>query len=217
MVRYFYLMIRYLFVLLWCCSCSLLQAQDPVIPPVFPVDTALGEVPMTPNDYTGFWRGDYPNPRKALLMSFILPGSGQAYNRKWWKIPLVYATLGGLTWLEVNNYNFYKGFRDNYKWAVDGDPGTNPIDEPYISLDATDLKYYRDQSRRTLEQSSLVLGLAYLLVATDAFVDAHLASFDVSDDLSFKLVPKAQMTPGWGPSYGLGISIPLGGTAPPRP
>lgn len=160
---------------------------------------------------TGFFAKDYPNPKKALILSFVLPGAGQAYNKKWWKIPLVYGALGTVAWIEANNIRQYTKLRDNYKYLVDDDPNTNPFEEPYIYLDATQTKFYRDEARRTLEQSSLVLGLVYVLAATDAFVDAHLNSFDVSDDLSFNLRPRAIPNGLGQPAIGLGISIPLHG------
>lgn len=178
------------------------------------LDSAGLEKPVKKKE--GFFTKNYPNPGKAALFSLVLPGSGQAYNKKWWKIPIVYATLGGLTWLEVSNIRNYREARDNYKWLVDGDPTTN-VDPYFEGADATSLREYRDILRRYVEQSSLVLGLAYLLTATDAFVDAHLSRFDVSEDLSLRLGPKAQNTPGLGPSFGLGLSLQFGRRAPPPP
>jgi hypothetical protein len=133
-----------------------------------------------------FLLSDYPNPKKAALFSLVLPGSGQAYNRKWWKIPIVYAGLGALTWVEINNINTYRLYKTNYKNLVDGDPSTI-VEDPRLQLqDRVTMKANRDTARKNLEQSSLILGLGYLLSVTDAFVDAHLASFDVSDDLTLR-------------------------------
>jgi len=157
-----------------------------------------------------FFTKKYPDPRKAALLSVVLPGTGQMYNRKWWKVPIVYAGLGGLTWLEIRNANNYREARDNYKWLVDGDPNTNVIPD-FEGVDATSMKNYRDVLRRYLEQSSLILGLAYLLTATDAYVDAHLSHFDVSEDLSMKLVPNAQTTYGMGLAFGVGVQLEFGG------
>ena len=156
------------------------------------------------------WAKDYPNPRTAAFLSLALPGAGQAYNKHWWKIPIVYVVLGGLTYVEIDNVSEYRRLRDNYKILVDGDPNTNPTEAPYNQLDATSMKQYRDQWRRYVEQSSLALGLAYILTATEAFVGAHLSRFDVSDDLSFKLQPKLQASPDTGPVLGIGLSVRLG-------
>ncbi len=157
-----------------------------------------------------FFTKDYPKPRRAALLSFILPGAGQIYNKRWWKLPIVYGALGGIVWLEVDNVKQYRELRDNYKLLVDEDPNTNPTEPPYNQIDATSMKSYRDQWRRYVEQTSLFLGLAYLLQVTDAFVDAHLRSFDVSDDLSLRFQPKMDAVPGFGATFGLGASLQFG-------
>jgi hypothetical protein len=154
-----------------------------------------------------FFKKDYPNPRKAVLLSFLLPGAGQAYNRRWWKIPLVYGALAGVGYLEYNNIQVYRKYRDNYRWLVDEDPATEVTDPVLIRQDRTTMKANRDIARKNLEQSSLILGLAYILSVTDAFVDAHLRSFDVSDDLSLKICPNMSSTPGFGATFGVGIQL----------
>ena len=152
---------------------------------------------------------DYPNPRTAAFLSLALPGAGQIYNRKYWKLPLVYGGLGALTYFEIQNVRQYRELRDNYKWVVDDDINTNPTEEPYTLLDATSLKRYRDEWRRYMELTSLFLGLGYVLTATEAFVDAHLTRFDVSDDLSMRLLPKAQLLPDATMAFGIGLRIEL--------
>lgn len=150
-----------------------------------------------------FLTDDYPNPKKAALFSLVVPGSGQAYNRKWWKIPIVYAGLGALTWVEINNINTYRLYRTSYKNLVDGDPATI-VEDPRLQLqDRVTMKANRDIARKNLEQSSLILGLGYLLSVTDAFVDAHLASFDVSDDLTLRIKASGQ---GGYPGFSLVLS-----------
>lgn len=158
-----------------------------------------------------YYTKKYPNPRTAALLSFVLPGAGQAYNKKWWKIPIVYGALGGMTWLAVTNNKQYKALRDNYKWVVDGDDNTNPTEAPYINMSAAQLKNYRDVYRGYTEKSYLFLGVTYLLAVTDAFVDAHLKNFDVSDDLTLRLVPDIQSASGGiGASFGVGVQLGFG-------
>lgn len=152
-----------------------------------------------------FFNDKYPNPRKAAFLSLAIPGAGQAYNKRWWKLPIVYGALGGMVWFEASNVRQYRKLKDNYKLLVDGDANTNPTEAPYDRIDATSMKKYRDQWRRYVEQTSLGLGLVYLLAAADAFVDAHLHSFDVTDDLTFRVVPKAQSVPLGGPVFGVGF------------
>ena len=91
-----------------------------------------------------FFKKNYPNPRKAALMSLVIPGSGQAYNRKYWKIPIVYAALGGVGWVEVVNIKNYKLLKTSYKALVDEDPSTVVTDPRLILVDATTLKANRD-------------------------------------------------------------------------
>jgi Family of unknown function (DUF5683) len=161
--------------------------------------------------YARHFTKNYPNPRTAALLSFILPGAGQAYNKKWWKIPIVYGALGGMTWLALKNDKQYKALKSNYKWVVDGDDSTNPTEEPYIFMSEAQLKSYRDIYRGYTEKSYLFLGITYLLAATDAFVDAHLKTFDVSDDLSLRVVPAIQSAPGaFGASFGVGLRLGIG-------
>ena len=117
---------------------------------------------------------------------------------------------------EIDNIREYRALRDNYVWAVDDDPNTNPTESPYNQLDATSLKKYRDQFRRYAELTSLGLGLTYLAAAADAFVDAHLHSFDVSDDLSMRLRPAILPSTDGFTTVGLGFRLQFGGP-PPRP
>ncbi|MBK8425353.1 MAG: hypothetical protein IPL27_04935 [Lewinellaceae bacterium] len=197
---------------------SVLHAQEPAAPViVLPDSTAMaaadsgGVVPIERSGFIRrFFTDKYPNPRKAAFLSLALPGAGQAYNKSWWKLPIVYGALGGMVWFEVDNVKQFRKLRDNYKLLVDGDDNTNPTEAPYDRIDATSMKKYRDQWRRYVEQTSLALGLVYLLTAADAFVDAHLHSFDVSDDLSLRVVPKAQTVPMGGPVFGVGIQLGLG-------
>jgi hypothetical protein len=193
------------------------------VPPIAPVVVALPDTSGAGPDSTlvatadstqkrsnfavRFIRKDYPNPRKALLFSLIVPGAGQAYNRKWWKIPLVYGVLGGMGYLEYQNIQEFRLYRDSYKALVDEDPNTVVTNPRLILQDRTTMRANREIARKNLEQSSLWLGLAYILSITDAFVDAHLYSFDVSDDLSLKFCPKTQATPGLGLTFGVGIQV----------
>jgi Family of unknown function (DUF5683) len=155
---------------------------------------------------TGFFSKNYPNPRRAALLG-IFPGGGQAYNKRWWKLPIVYGGLGVAAWFLNDNSKTYNELKDNYKLVVDGDPETNPADERYKNLSPTALKTYRDQYKKYTEFSYLGLGLTYLLSITEAYVDAHLSRFDVSDDLSMQFKPSIQ--PAWSGSIALGMGISL--------
>lgn len=151
-----------------------------------------------------FFTYDYPNPRKAALFA-IIPGGGQAYNKKYWKIPIVYGVLGGLGLWQVNMTKTYKELQDSYKKKVNNIPVTQ---QPYTDLDAVSLRRYRDQWRRYTENLWLGISIAYSLSAAEAFVDAHLSNFDTNDQLTFR--PVIQPTAlGMAPAIGMGIRIPF--------
>lgn len=167
----------------------------------------------TPAERPGFIRrtfGNYPNPRTAVVLSLALPGTGQVYNKKWWKVPIVYGVLGYLVYSETVNVRQYRVLRDNYKWLVDDDPTTNPTEPPFNQLSAAALRQYRDQWKRRVEMNALGIGLAYFLTAADAFVDAHLARFDVGESLSGQIRPSLQAGPGGMPVVGVGLSMRIG-------
>ncbi|MBL7825252.1 MAG: hypothetical protein JNJ57_01385 [Saprospiraceae bacterium] len=154
-----------------------------------------------------FFVEKYPNPPAAALLG-IIPGGGQIYNKKWWKLPIVYGAIGGMAWWAITTDQQYTKLRDNYKWVVDGDDNTNPFEEPYTLMSSNQLKGYRDIYRTYTEKRYMWMGITYLLSVTDAFVDAHLSRFDVSDDLSMQLKPVIQSGPqGFGPAFGIGISL----------
>ena len=129
----------------------------------------------------------YGNARKATIMSACLPGLGQIYNRKYWKAPIIYAALGGLGYWGVTNQIKYKYYSNNLKSQVTYSVNATP----YKNIDdlVTQKKYY--QKYRDI---SIMLGaLVYLVNIIDANVDAHLRTFDVSDDLSLQLNPYSNL------------------------
>lgn len=167
----------------------------------------LRKVPHAP---VQFFKKNYPDPRKAVLLAAVLPGAGQLYNKKWWKLPIVYGALGGMAWWTYDNAATFSEYSINYKALVDDDPNTKVTDPKFETVDVETLRAYRDRFRKYTEQSYLGLGLVYLLSVTDAYVDAQLYNFDVSEDLSLRLVPTMQSSPGFGAAFGIGLQIPLG-------
>ncbi len=130
------------------------------------------------------------SPRKATIMSAVLPGLGQAYNEKYWKIPVVYATLGGSAYLLVRNQINHKNFKEAYIARVDGNPNT--VDNQYKGQYSDEqLRTIQDTYRRWRDLSGIALAAFYVLNILDASVDAYLYEFDVSDDLSLRLGPSA--------------------------
>jgi hypothetical protein len=151
-----------------------------------------------------FFKDDYPNPKKALLFSLILPGAGQVYNKKWWKLPFVYGAIGGLGYLIDRNTNDYIILKRNHRRKVRG----LPHDFTGTRLDdAAKLRLERDQADKNRQISYIGFVVVYALNGVEAFVDAHLAGFDVDEDLGFDLKPSFETTPTGTPAVGIGITL----------
>lgn len=126
-------------------------------------------------------------PARAAFYSAVLPGLGQAYNGRYWKIPIVYAALGVGTYFYINNDNEYHRYRDAYRIRLAGGTNDEFSDEngaPLISNDG--LQDAQEFYQRNKEVSLLVIIGLYALNIIDANVDAHLQQFNVSEDLSLK-------------------------------
>lgn len=120
-------------------------------------------------------------PAKAGFYSAILPGLGQAYNKKYWKIPIVYGALGIAVYSYVNSEQKYNLFRDSYKRRLEGykDDALQYLDTERL---VTGQKFYQ----RNKDLSTFFIIGIYVLNIIDANVDAHLSQFNVNENLSFK-------------------------------
>jgi len=143
----------------------------------------------------------YPNPNRAAALSFILPGSGQVYNKKIWKLPFVYGALGGLGYMTYFNNRQYKTFKKAYLFEVDEDATTL---NPFPGLTESALLRLRDRYNKRRQQGYIFFVFAWVLNSVDAYVDAHLASFDVSEDISMHINPVG-LTLGNTNAYGLSV------------
>lgn len=134
---------------------------------------------------------DFHSAKRATIYSAILPGLGQAYNKKYWKIPIIYAGFGTLIYFISTNGNEYRLFRDAYNLVATGDSlayDSNEYVEKY-NEDLNLLKEGRNYYRRNLELNYILAGLLYILNIVDASVDANLYNFDVSDEISLRFEP----------------------------
>ena len=118
-------------------------------------------------------------PSRAAFYSAILPGLGQAYNKKYWKVPLVYGAMGTSLYFYFDNNKKYNQYRDAYKRRLAGFH-----DDQYQYLDDNRLIAAQKFYQRNRDLSLLITGAFYILNIVDANVDAHLMQFNVSDDLS---------------------------------
>lgn len=201
--------LRFFFLLLVLSVAAPLWGQKPDSLRVVPDSSGVLPIKPVKNALLHRFLGkDYPNPRKAALLGLVFPGGGQIYNKRWWKLPLVYGAIGTALGFEIHNVREHRAARDNYKWAVDDDDLTNPVGK-FAGRDATTLRSYRDTFRRYTELSAVALSLVYLLSISEAYVDAHLKDFDVNEDLSLHLRPSLQAAPGLGAAYGFGVCVQL--------
>ncbi len=141
--------------------------------------------------------------KKAVRYSMILPGLGQAYNRKYWKIPIIYG-LGGFTaYTAILNGREYIRYRDAYRIRVDGDPAT--VDEFQGQINNAVLRQNRDAFRQRRDLYWILTAGVYALNLVDASVDAHLFDFNVSDNLSMHLFQPPAVS--WVQSPGLQVPL----------
>lgn len=127
----------------------------------------------------------YRRARTASVMSAILPGAGQVYNKKYWKVPIIYAGLGGFGYLFYVNQEKFSFYSKNLKAEYDND--ANTINESGYS--GTQLQTLKADYRKSRDLGIIGCAVFYALNILDANVDAHLTTFDVSDDLSLELRP----------------------------
>ncbi|MBL0357381.1 MAG: hypothetical protein IPP72_11070 [Chitinophagaceae bacterium] len=130
------------------------------------------------------------NPRKATIRSAIIPGWGQIYNKKYWKLPLVWGALGTTAGIYFYNVKNYRSLKQAYIYLTDTDPANNNLVDPtYRNLSPESIRSYRNSFRQNVDYSVLFFLLFWGLNVVDATVDAHLKAFNVTDDLSLELRP----------------------------
>lgn len=134
------------------------------------------------------------HPKIAATRSAILPGLGQIYNKKYWKLPIVYGALGATGGIFTYNLTNYKDLKQAYTGKFNARVFNDSteyfkIKPNLLPLSEESLRFNRDQFRRNLDYTVLVFVLLWGLNVVDAAVDAHLKSFDISPDLSLKIKP----------------------------
>ncbi len=162
--------------------------------------------------YKNLWSHEPHSVGKAALYSAVVPGLGQAYNGKYWKIPIVYAGIGTSAYFVYYWNSFYKELRQEYIFRTDGDSTTNATIYNYITSDEILLQYV-DNTKRYSDLLVVVTSVVYILNIVDAVVDAHLYDFNVSDDLSLHvqpyILPKGYLTQNDFNTFGLNLKLSL--------
>jgi hypothetical protein len=151
------------------------------------------------------WR---PNPKRALWLALVLPGAGQIYNRKYWKLPIFYGGFIGCIYALSWNNTMYNDYSQAYLDISDNDPSTasyNKFLHLGVEINSSNEARYRDlfrsrkdKYRRWRDMSVIAMVVVYALSVIDAYVDAELSEFDISKDLSLRVQPTAIPTHQWG-------------------
>lgn len=159
------------------------------------------------------------SPHKASFYAAILPGLGQAYNKKYWKIPLLYAGIGGVAYAIHFNSKYYNDYKSAYRDFIIRDPGNKSYLE-FIPPGLTEEQIYGEYEqwfeealnskkqyyRRYRDLSYIGMVGIYVIQIVDAAVDAHFYNFSISDDLSMQVKP-SMMAPAPGEYAGLGLKL----------
>jgi hypothetical protein len=152
----------------------------------------------SPKTFSEKWNMKPHSPMKATVFSAVIPGTGQMYNKKWWKSAIVYAGMGTCVYFIVDNNKNYHTFLDAYVASVDGDVNTTP----QIEGNSAYFNEWQEQYHRWRDVSYMALVGVYVLQIIDANVDGHLFYYDVSPEMNLSfhpyVIPSAQLNAGFG-------------------
>lgn len=145
------------------------------------------------------WASWKPDIKQAMWMAIVIPGGGQIYNRKYWKLPIIYGGFVGCAYAWRWNGQMYDDYSQAYLDISDDDPNTKSYEKFLhlgMKIDESNASYYqnifrqrKDRFRRYRDMSMFCMIGVYLLSVIDAYVDASLSQFDISEDLSMKVAP----------------------------
>lgn len=149
------------------------------------------QVPVQPTPIQPLPQPTPHNPTKALLLS-LLPGAGQVYNGQAWKIPIIYAALGGVGYFAYDNYTNMMAFKEEYLHRVNG--GTPQL-EGYTNYPNTSIYNLYQSNNKNFQLFVIITAAVYGLNLIDAYVFGHLYDFQITDDLSLNLSPSLTPLP----------------------
>ena len=169
-------------------------------------------------DRKAFWK---PDPIRAMWLGLVIPGLGQIYNRKYWKLPIIYGGFLGCIYALTWNAQMLADYNQAYLDIMDSDPNTKSYEKMLpIGYDITGkedrfkeiFKNRKNTYRRYRDLSISVMLAIYALSVVDAYIDAELSTFDISRDLTLRVVPatiNSQLLEGnrWSSSHGIGCQL----------
>lgn len=145
------------------------------------------------------WSTWHPEAKRAMWMALVLPGAGQIYNRKYWKLPIIYGGFVGCAYAITWNNQMYHDYSQAYLDIMDDDPNTQSYNQFLhlgATIDASNIDRYKeifrkrkDKFRRWRDMGVFVMIGVYAFSVIDAYVDASLSEFDISDDLTLRVEP----------------------------
>ena len=141
--------------------------------------------------------------RKATLYSALIPGWGQAYNRKYWKIPIVWGAIGGVGYYYFTNQHGYATYEDYYIALSQNPDTTLPIGFTFLTVLYSDISKFRDNR----DLSVLIMAAVWGLNVIDANVDGHFFNFDIDEDLSLNFQPASWFISDRKQAYGLSLVL----------
>jgi len=145
------------------------------------------------------------DPRKAMLYAAIIPGMGQAYNKKYWKMPLVYGGFGALVYGANFYHGLYLGFKSDLFTLINDPTSGGGLSPDGLTTDQ--LRNVVDRTRRERDFFIILTGFFYILQMVDAHVDAHLKEFDLNPKLQLTIEPTMENNSMIGRSTGLALKI----------
>lgn len=178
------------------------QAKTSVNETLQPTDSAnLAKLnqQLQPKQKKRDWSTWRPDTKRAMWLALVLPGAGQIYNRKYWKLPIIYGGFVGCTYAITWNNQMYHDYSQAYLDIMDDDPNTQSYNQFLhlgATIDASNIERYKeifrkrkDKFRRWRDMGVFVMIGVYAFSVIDAYVDASLSEFDISDDLTFRVEP----------------------------
>lgn len=172
-------------------------------------DPTISET-VTPKEKGRFkknWKQPYPNPVRAGIYGLVIPGAGQFYNKRYWKVPLVWGAVGGVVYWADFSAKQYNRFNTAYGLRLASErTNTEPTDEFVGIAQSSDaLKTVRDRHDKNRQTGIIAVIAVHALQALEAYVDAHLRNFDIDDDLSLQLRPVLDGSNHSGTYVGIGL------------
>lgn len=158
-----------------------------------------------------------PDPRKAVWLSLLIPGGGQIYNHKYWKLPIVYGGFVGCIYALTWNQSTYTDYQNAYVDIMDDDPNTKSYEDflpPHYEIDTSMMDWLKevfrqrkDKYRRYRDLSIFAFMGMYLVATIDAYVDAELSHFDISPNLSMTVEPNLMIDHRGAPTAGFSLAL----------